>query len=76
MSEIKKFEGAIASYGYPVNGVILSREAAEILATQLPGRVVDNVFGIGYAKQWRVLSARIEEREEGKGVVIASCEVI
>lgn len=64
------FTAVIASYGYPENGCMLSRKAAENLAVNVQGQIIDTEQG-----RLRVLSARIEG-DERAGQVIAECEAV
>lgn len=68
------FRMIIASYGYPsADGIVFTKEAAQAIAEQTPGMVVDNTTGLGPTKKWHILSARVEEHNESQGVVIADC---
>ncbi len=65
------FTAVIATYGDPVNGDVLTREAAENLAGNVIGQIIDSA-GQG---RLRVLKARIEG-DERQGRVIAECEAV
>lgn len=55
---------------------LLSRKVAEHIAAQAPGRIIDNTTGLGWAKQWRIVSAHLEDSEHGIGRIIAECEPV
>jgi len=64
------FPVILASYGASVNGCELSRKAAENLAINVQGQIIDTDQG-----RLRVLSARIEGDEKA-GQVMAECEAV
>lgn len=64
------FPVILASYGAPTNGCTLSRKAAENLAVNVQGQVIDTDQG-----RLRVLSARVEG-DERQGQVVAECEAM
>jgi hypothetical protein len=69
----------IASYGYSNvsgEGDVLTKQVAEQIAAQANGKIISNPTGVlGPAKQFRVLSARIEGTDE-QGCVLATCEAV
>lgn len=76
---VKRFQVILVVYGTPthVQGTpLISREAAEQIAKRAPGKVINNTTGLWQAKQWRVISAHLEDGEHGVGRVIAECEPV
>jgi hypothetical protein len=69
----------IASYGYSnvsEEGDVLTKEAAEQIALQSNGKIIDNPMGVfGPAKKFRVVSTRLEGTDE-QGRVLAECESV
>src|SRR5579864_6172608 len=64
------FPAILGTYGYAENGCTLSRKAAENLAVNVVGQIIDTEQG-----RLRVLSARLEGDEKA-GQVVAECEAV
>lgn len=62
------FQAVLASYGYP-NSAVQSREAAESLAVNVEGQVIETEQG-----RLCVITARVEGTE-AQGRVVGECEV-
>lgn len=65
------FTGVISTYGYP--GDTCTKEEVAQMAENAYGLIIDSTIWRGWPHGWCVVSVEIEERDEGKGVVIASC---
>jgi hypothetical protein len=68
------FPVILASYGFKEHS-LNSREEAENLAENVVGQLIDNESD-DVPKRLRVLSARLEDIGEGRGRVVATCEVV
>lgn len=72
------FRIVIATYGYQrlyseKHGIFERKEQTEDILANAPGRIIENTIGLGWAKQWRVVVAGIEEHDDERGVVVAGC---
>lgn len=73
----RSFEKAIASYGYWVEGVFMTKVAAQKFAEQMIGSTVDG-SPLAPARQFRIIDTWLEDDfdDPGKGKVIATCQEI
>jgi len=69
----EQFEMIVATYGYPYEGIQMSREAAQRLADTLPGKNI-----VAAHIQYRIISTRLEDDPTNplQGKVIAVCQEI